>query len=152
MVHDRAAFGGVVVAIGLLYLWFIEFPLRDRAAWSWWTILSSGMIGFGSFLSYVGYGYLDEWHGAATLALLPFFVVGAVRTHRRLRTLQQFRPPSRPAFGFGRSCLLVATLGAAGAGLVILVIGMTAVFVTQDLDYLGTSVEECVCLMRDLFP
>ena len=35
MVHDRASFGGVVLAIGLLYLWLTEFPLRARLAWAW---------------------------------------------------------------------------------------------------------------------
>ena len=28
MVHDRATFGGVLIAIGVLYLWLTEFPLR----------------------------------------------------------------------------------------------------------------------------
>ena len=31
MVHDRVSFGGVLVAIGLLYLWLIESPLARRA-------------------------------------------------------------------------------------------------------------------------
>ena len=35
------------------------------------------MLGFGSFLSYLGYGYLDSWHGAAELrGSVPFIVVG----------------------------------------------------------------------------
>jgi hypothetical protein len=37
MVHDRATFGGVLIAIGALYLWLVEFPLRRGAAWAWWT-------------------------------------------------------------------------------------------------------------------
>src|SRR6185369_11331719 len=28
MFHDRAAFGGSLIAVGLLYLWLTEFPLR----------------------------------------------------------------------------------------------------------------------------
>ena len=31
MIHDRASFGGVVLAVGLFYLWLVEFPLRARA-------------------------------------------------------------------------------------------------------------------------
>jgi hypothetical protein len=45
-------------------------------SWSWWTLVCSGLAGFLSFLSYLGYGYLDTWHGAATLLLLPVFVAG----------------------------------------------------------------------------
>src|SRR5438105_8207498 len=41
MVHDRATFGGVLIAIGTLYLWLAEFPLRRGAAWAWWTLRCS---------------------------------------------------------------------------------------------------------------
>jgi hypothetical protein len=37
-------------------------------------------LGFASFLAYRSFGYLDVWHGVATLALLPTFVVGLWRT------------------------------------------------------------------------
>jgi hypothetical protein len=30
MIHDRISFGGVLVAIGVLYLWLALFPLRRR--------------------------------------------------------------------------------------------------------------------------
>src|SRR5437764_3413397 len=79
MVHDRVSFGGVLIAIGVMYLWLAEFPLRRREPWAWWTLAASGAVGFASFLLYLGYGYLDSWHGAATLALLPCFVVGLAR-------------------------------------------------------------------------
>src|SRR5262249_6311927 len=67
MVHDRASLGGALVAVGLLYLWLADFPLRRGEAWAWWLFLVTGVVGFGSFLAYLGYGYLDTWHGAATL-------------------------------------------------------------------------------------
>src|SRR5262245_34550032 len=76
MVHDRLSFGGVLIAIGLLYGWLIGGPLRRGEAWPWWLLLLSGIEGFGSFFAYLGYGYLDTWHGLATLALLPCFVLG----------------------------------------------------------------------------
>src|SRR5690348_5956128 len=28
MIHDRISFGGVLLAIGIMYLWLAEFPLR----------------------------------------------------------------------------------------------------------------------------
>ncbi|MGH9361451.1 MAG: hypothetical protein ACRD2T_05995, partial [Thermoanaerobaculia bacterium] len=39
MVHDRVSFGGALIAIGLLYLWMAEFPLRRGEAWAWWAFL-----------------------------------------------------------------------------------------------------------------
>jgi hypothetical protein len=158
MVHDRASFGGVLIAIALLYIWLIEFPFRERAAWAWWTLLVSGAVGFASFLAYVGYGYLDVWHGVATLALLPCFVVGLVRgrpprlASARSLLVPSVRPPWRSAHGIGRACLMTAALGATGAGVVILGVGMTAVFVPQDLTYLGVSVEDLRALNPRLVP
>ena len=81
MMHDRVSFGGVLLAIGVMYLWLAEFPLRRGEAWAWWALAVSGTAGFLSFLAYLGYGYLDTWHGAATLAL-----AAAVRVRRSSRT------------------------------------------------------------------
>src|SRR5262245_60400438 len=81
MLHDRVSFGGAIIAVGTLYLWLAEFPLRNHEAWAWWLFALSGVLGFGSFLAYLGYGYLDAWHGVATLGLLPCFVIGLWRAH-----------------------------------------------------------------------
>ncbi len=145
MVHDRASFGGVLIAIGLTYLWLAEFPLRERATWAWWTLAISGTIGFSSFLAYVGYGYLDAWHGVATLALLPCFLVGLVQL-RRTGLLRGW--PTRPKFGIGIACVMASSIGATVAGFVILGVGMSAVFVPQDLEFIGVSVAE----LRELNP
>src|SRR5687768_17026085 len=54
MFHDRVSFGGVLIAIGSLYMWLAEFPLKSREPWAWWTLLLSGIVGFASFLTYLG--------------------------------------------------------------------------------------------------
>jgi hypothetical protein len=160
MVHDRAAFGGVVLAVGLLYLWIIEFPVRGRSAWAWWALLLSGAVGFTSFLAYICYGYLDAWHATATLALLPCYVFGLARSWP---TLDQPRgihcvlqPGDRPAWrsapGIGRICLMIAALGVTGAGMTILTVGMTAVFVPTDLEFMGVGVGELQALNPRLVP
>ena len=153
MVHDRAAFGGVVVAVGVLYLWLVEFPLRERAAWAWWALAASGAVGFASFLAYLGRGYLDRWHATATLTLLPCYLVGMARSRGGCREAAPVvRPAWRSIAGAGRACLLAAGLGATGAGAVILTMGATAVFVPQDLEYLGLSVAELDALNPRLVP
>src|SRR5579885_3225844 len=70
MVHDRASFGGALLALSVVYLCVVLVPLRRGEQWAWWLLLLSGSVGFLSFLAYLGYGYLDTWHGAATLALI----------------------------------------------------------------------------------
>lgn len=145
MYHDRGAFGGSIIAIGTLYLWLAAVPLRRGEPWAWWTLLASGGLGFASFLTYLGYGYLDTWHGAATLVLLPCFAWGIARTYRGLprprgvRSLLTpcLRVPWASRAGVGRACLLLTALALVAAGAVIMGVGMTSVFVPQDLAFMG---------------
>src|SRR5262249_39056447 len=160
MVHDRISFGGAVIAVGMLYLWLIRSPLRRGRGWAWWVLLLSGAVGFSSFLAYLGYGYLDTWHGVTWLGLLPCYVLGLLRysgmrsTHEGIRSLR--RPsvdwPWMSAAGIGRACLLATAAGLVFGGLTILIVGMTCVFVPQDLGYVGLSVEQLHALNPRLVP
>jgi hypothetical protein len=160
MVHDRAAFGGTLVAIGVLYAWLGRFPLRRGEAWAWWTLAVSGALGFASFLDYLGYGYLDTWHAIATLALLPTFTIGLVLSRRMLvgaRDPLVLLRPARPdgwagRGGIGRGLLVLTGLGMVTAGLTILVVGATAVFVPQDLGFLGLTPTDLSALNPHLVP
>ncbi len=160
MIHDRVSFGGALVAIGLIYLWIVEFPLKRREPWAWWLLLLTGIEGFGSFFAYLGYGYLDTWHGVATLGLLPLFIVGLVLSYRTLPEPRSFRSLLIPSVrgpwfstvGLGRLSLLGTALGMMGAGATILLVGMTSVFVPQDLGYLRLGVEEFDALNPRLIP
>ena len=147
MFHDRVAFGGSIIAVGVLYMWLAEFPLRYGQPWAWYLFLVSGIVGFGSFLTYLGYGYLDSWHGIATLLLLPFFVVGMSRSYRTLENKSfkdLFRSSAkinlRSRYGLGRALLLFTSLGLIAGGLTIMVVGMTSVFVPQDLEFMQITV------------
>ncbi|HEV7670739.1 MAG TPA: hypothetical protein VGS22_19645 [Thermoanaerobaculia bacterium] len=162
MFHDRVSFGGVLIAIGTLYLWLAEFPLRRGEEWAWWVFAASGATGFASFLSYLGYGYLDTWHGTATLALLPLYLLGMWRTRRLLTTeprrgWRSLRSPGRSLewrtrAGIGRTLLLFSGLGMTLAGSVITAVGMTTVFVPEDLAYMGLSASQIGEISSRLLP
>lgn len=160
MFHDRVSFGGALVAIGVLYLWIAAFPLARGEAWSWWLLAFNGLLGFGSFLAYLGYGYLDTWHGAATLALLPCFALGLYRAKslvpRGSSPLVLFRPSVpldwRTSLGMGRLALLATALGLIGGGATILSVGMTTVFVPQDLAYMGMAASDFDAINPRLVP
>jgi hypothetical protein len=147
MFHDRVAFGGVLVAIAILYLWLAAVPLAEGAAWAWWTIVVSGGIGFVSFLSYLGHGYLDTWHGVGSAALAPIFLAGLLRSRVLLRNA-----PSTPVGlvlrglrgrqKLGRLALLATGVGMVLAGATILTVGVTRVFVPQDLEFMGVSLAD----------
>ncbi|MBF9221261.1 hypothetical protein [Hymenobacter ruricola] len=160
MFHDRAAFGGAVVATGLLYVWLAEFPLRQGQAWAWWVLVGSGILGFSSFLAYLGFGYFDMWHGTATALLLPVFGLGLARTFPQLRSPRHLRSVRQPSFagpwgsraGIGRAGLLFVGLGMLLAGFTIIVVGMTQVFVPQDLQYMNLTVKQLTVLSPHLVP
>jgi hypothetical protein len=160
MFHDRVAFGGALIAIGTLYTWLAEFPLRQRQAWAWWLFILSGISGFGSFLAYLGYGYLDTWHGLASLSLLLFVLVGLIRSRpileqpRGINSL--FRPGSRlrwaTSFGVGRALLLATAIGMFVGGLTVMIFGMTRVFVPQDLSFIGLTRSDLQSISARLIP
>src|SRR5882724_2815407 len=160
MFHDRVAFGGSLIAIGSLYLWMAEFPLRNGEAWAWWLFVLSGLAGFGSFLAYLGYGYLDTWHGVATLFLLPCFVSGRYQSFHALvaeGSPKGLFTPVRPRdwssrYGLGRACLLAVATGMIFGGLTIMIVGMTRVFVPQDLIFLGLTPSDLQAVNPRLVP
>ncbi|MGB7922390.1 MAG: hypothetical protein WCF57_04020 [Pyrinomonadaceae bacterium] len=160
MFHDRVAFGGALIAVGMLYMWMAEFPLRHGEAWAWWLFLVSGGVGFGSFLAYLGYGYLDTWHGVATLALLLVYIAGMSKTFHLLgqpASLRSLFTPSlsmpwRSSYGIGRLCLLATSVGMILGGLTIMTVGMTSVFVPQDLSFMGLQATDLHAINPRLVP
>lgn len=167
MIHDRVSFGGALIAIAVVYLWMAAFPLQAAQRWAWWALLASGVAGFGSFLSYLGYGYLDHWHAVAMVALAPCFFTGVWLTRprplircaeRRAGTIRApgFRPTWlvswRTRAAVGRGCLLGAATGMIAAGFTILVVGMTEVFVPSDLTFMGLTRAEVNAINPRLIP
>jgi MFS family permease len=160
MFHDRVAFGGALIAIGVLYMWLAEFPLRRREAWAWWAFVVSGIFGFGSFLAYLGYGYLDTWHGAATLLILPCFVIGLAKSRAYLEAPRGIGSLSRPGasvswlspLGMGRALLLAVAGGMIAGGLTVMTFGMTRVFVPQDLIFMGLTRSDLQTISARLIP
>lgn len=140
MIHDRVAWGGALIAVGILYLWLVAFPLARQEPWAWWLAATTGLVGFASFLTYMGYGYLDTWHGVGTLLLFPVFAEGLRRTWTQLqgdrsprwmlhRTIGEHTP--------GRWLIEATAFGLFVGGLVITFVGVTDIFVPQDLSYMN---------------
>ena len=136
MFHDRVAYGGSLLAIGFGYLWLAEFAI-SAGAWAWWALVFSGGIGFLAFLTYLGEGYLDTWHGVATLFLLPVFAAGLWRSRPDQFSLRSAWVSSRldgDVFAkWGRILLGTTALGLILAGTTIAIFGVTTVFVPSDL-------------------
>lgn len=156
MFHDRVAYGGSLVAIGAGYLWLAAFPMQVRAAWAWWALCISGTIGFLAFLTYLGQGYLDTWHGVATLFLLPVFAAGLWRSRPELLSLRnawmQRHEERGPYARWGRILLGACAVGLILAGGTIAIFGMTRVFVPSDLRFIGLDVSSLRQISPSLIP
>ncbi len=169
MIHDRASFGGVLLAISVLYVWLALFPLREGESWAWWTLVLTNVTGFGSFLAYLGYGYLDGWHAWATVLLLPVTGAGLWLTRRLCVRPFNWAPGWQPAGWASRASLLSGATwtsreawgrllwlswgaGLAGAGTTILAVGMTHVFVPSDLAFIGYTLEQLHAINPRLVP
>jgi hypothetical protein len=156
MFHDRVAYGGTLMSIGAGYLWLSAFPMQARAAWAWWALLFSGTIGFLAFLTYLGQGYLDTWHGVATLFLLPVFVVGLWCSRPGSFSLRADWTQSCDELGgfarWGRVLLGACAAGLIMAGLTISVFGMTRVFVPSDLRFIGLDIPSLARISPSLIP
>jgi hypothetical protein len=145
--------------VGVLYAYLVWYPLRRGQAWAWWWLLISATVGFLSFLAYLGYGYLDSWHAIGTLALLPIFGIGLARSRRlvadlnvRTALLPRRWPDFRGRQGLGRLCLLAGASGVAVAGLQIFHIGVTDIFVPEDLGFIGLSADQLRAVSPHLVP
>lgn len=157
MIHDRASFGGVLLAIAVLYTWIALFPLRDGESWAWWTLVLTNATGFGSFLAYLGYGYLDGWHAWATAMLLPVTAMGLWRTRRLCVRPMNWSPgwwPSswRTRAAWGWLLWLAWGAGMVAAGTTILIVGMTLVFVPSDLAFIGYTLDQLHAINPRLVP
>jgi hypothetical protein len=160
MFHDRVAFGGALVSLGVLSLWLERVPLAAGETWAWWTFLLAGITGFGSFFAYLGYGYLDRWHAIASCILLPLYLGGLAVTwttsarHGKAmpRPVSAAAPVWRTRLGLGRVLLLATASGLIVGGATILLIGMTRVFVPQDLGYLRLGASDLIAMNSRLLP
>lgn len=142
MAHDRITLAGVMVAIGILYVVLSVFGIRRGLHWARQSVLISAFTGFVSFFLFLGFGYLDTFHAFVTAALLQLLLLGV---HARLGV---YVPASRPDLRgdrswrlglWGQLLLVIHGFALLAAGIAISLIGITEVFVREDLEFLGTT-------------
>lgn len=142
MAHDRITLAGAMVAIGLLYVGLSLFGIRQGLHWARQAVLVSAFTGFASFFLFLGFGYLDTFHAFVTAALLQLLLLGV---HARLSV---YTPVARPDLRgdrawrlslWGQLLLVFHGFALLTAGAVISFIGVTQVFVHEDLEFLQTT-------------
>jgi dihydroorotate dehydrogenase len=142
MAHDRTTLAGVMLTTGMLYVALSVFGIRRGLHWARQTVLISASTGFLTFFLFLGFGYLDPFHAFVTAALLQLLLFGV---HARLGTYTpDVRPETRSSFAWrlslwGQLLLVLHGFALLGAGAVISVIGVTQVFVHEDLEFMRTT-------------
>ncbi len=144
MAHDRVSLAGTMVAIGVMYVGLSLYGIRQGLLWARQTVFISAFTGFASFFLFLGFGYLDTFHAFVTAVLLQLLLLGV---HSRLG---EYVPTDAPALRgsrvwrrglWGQLLLIVHGFALLGAGTAISAIGVTGVFVHEDLVFMQTSAE-----------
>lgn len=155
MTHDRVTLAGTMLAVGMLYTSLAIHGLRRGAHWAYLSVACSALAGFVSFFSFLGFGYFDPFHAFVTAILFQFLVL---TVHSELPAPQRMAPPELHNDWRWRTNqwgqLLFVVHGAAliAAGIVISMIGMTSVFVPEDLEFMQTCTAELVDAHPQLIP
>jgi hypothetical protein len=141
--HDRVTLAGAIVSIGVLYTGLAAGGMRPGWPWARTALLASGAVGFPTLLYFLGFGYLDPLHGAATAVLLPAFLLAVLGPPDRPKwTVQPDGPePPRHRALVGQLLLVVVAVGLLGGGVVLSVIGLAGGFVPSDLHFLPVTAD-----------
>jgi dihydroorotate dehydrogenase len=142
MTHDRVTLAGTMLAVGILYTGLSLFAVRRGVHWARVTILTSSFTGFGSFFLFLGFGYFDPFHAFVTTILFQFLLFALFS---RLNPPVEVLPPNLYEDRRWRLCqwgqFLFVLHGTVliVAGATICTVGVTSVFVPEDLAFMQTT-------------
>ena len=156
MQHDRVTLAGTMLSVGVLYTALSLTAVRSGQRWARVGILTSGFAGFLSFFLFLGFGYFDALHAFVTavlLQLLLFALHGEIAVLSHAGNPQpQNEPPLGRADQLGRWIFILHGVLLVTAGIVISALGVTNVFVPEDLWYLEICSEDIAAASPNLIP
>lgn len=142
MQHDRVTLAGTMLAIGILYIALAVFGIRRGAHWAYIALVVSAATGFFSFFTFLGFGYFDPFHAFVSVVLLQFLLLTTILdqpTHRSVELPDLWNDWRWRRHQWGQLVFVIHGAALIVAGLVICQIGMTSVFVPEDLEFLRCS-------------
>jgi dihydroorotate dehydrogenase len=155
MAHDRVTLSGTMMGTGAIYTLLSLYGVRRGLHWARQTIIYSASTGFFTFFLFLGFGYFDPFHAFVTAVLLQFLLFAL---HSRLPSAEAMVAPNlRDDWRWRRSLwgqllFVLEGFGLLTAGLVIAGIGVTRLFVHEDLEFLGTTREALAAVSPHLLP
>lgn len=154
MAHDRATLAGVMLGLGWLYWVLAREGIKNGNHAAWLAVTASALTGFASFFYFLGFGYFDPLHAFVTAVLfqiLLMIMIGQTTSPARQDALDLIEDRTWRLAQWGQLLLIVHAAGLLIAGVVISVIGLTHVFVAEDLAFLCIAPGEVSALGERLF-
>lgn len=139
MSHDRMTLSGTMISGGIIYMQLARYGIRHDLHWARKAVNVGGIIGFLGILLFIGYGYFDWLHGLFWLILLPFFIVGFVKSRTAKESpisINLFNHKSWKLSLYGQLSFILLGASLAIGGVVISLVGVSSVFVPTDISYL----------------
>jgi hypothetical protein len=155
MTHDRVTLAGTMLAVGIQYVGLAVWGLRRGVHWAYASVIASAFAGFLCFFSFLGFGYFDPFHAFVTAVLFQFLLL---TMHAHLPPRRQMEPPCLwndgrwKASQWGQLLFVIHGAVLIVAGLVITKVGMTTVFVHEDLQFMQTSAADLLDAHPQLVP
>jgi hypothetical protein len=119
------------------------------------AVLASAFAGFGSFFLFLGFGYFDPFHAFVTAILFQFLLLAL---HSPLTVADEPAFPDLREDWRWRWCLwgqllfILHGIGLIGGGLMIAGVGISSVFVPEDLEFMQTTGEALQAMNPRILP
>lgn len=139
MTHDRVSLAGAMLGVGILFTGLAWWGVRRGHHWALLAVTVPASVGFLSFFSFLGFGYFDPLHAFVSAILFQFMLLAMVGRESPLRCdVREDRHNDSDWLRaqWGQLGFVVHGATLLVAGIVISLIGMTTVFVREDLAYL----------------
>jgi hypothetical protein len=155
LAHDRVTLAGTMLAIGILYTQLAVHGVRRGLGWARRSVLTSASAGFATFFLFLGFGYFDPFHAFVTAVLLQLLLLGI---HCPLPPRVRVGPADLSndwrwrRSQWGQLLMLAQAVALITAGLVICGVGVTAVFVPEDLEFMRTTADALRAVSPRLLP
>jgi len=155
MTHDRVTLAGTMLAVAIQYVSMAWWGIRRGVHWCYVSVIASAFAGFASFFSFLAFGYFDPFHAFVTTILFQFLLLTAYANvpPRHQMEMPDLRNDARwKANQWGQLLFVIHGGILIVAGLVISAIGMTTVFVAEDLEFMHTTAADLYGAHPQLVP
>ncbi|EDL64916.1 hypothetical protein [Bacillus sp. SG-1] len=155
MAHDRMTLAGTMISGGIVYMNLAKYGVRNQLRWAKQAIDKAAIVGFLGIFAFIGFGYFDWLHLLFWLVLLPFYIVGFIKTKGiRGTPSSKNRRNHRiwKASLLGQFLFVLLGFSFVLGGVIISLYGVTTVFVPTDLLYLCMTPEMLEAFNERLIP